>query len=151
MPASRLFVQQLISDILGVVENAFIKGANRSEFNKNIAYLEGQQTLDKIVTLYLRLMNLYYTIIKESKTVASTTVSSLTSPLFPRINWSSNSEQETSPSYSISNLVGTGIRPYRLQTSFLSSPSLCLLESVIRGSFSNFMVCILLFHKNSYF
>lgn len=138
------------NSVLGVVENAFIKGANRAEFNKNIAYLEGQQTLDKIVVLYLRLMNLYYTIIKESTTVAST-VSSITSPLFPRINWSSNTEQESSPSYTISNLVGTGIRPYRSRTSFLNSPSLRLLESTIRGSFSNFMVTLKLCLKPSLF
>ncbi|KAI6176991.1 Huntingtin [Aphelenchoides bicaudatus] len=114
-------------DRIRVVENAFIKGANRAEFNKNIAYLEGQQTLDKIVILYLRLMNLYYTIIKESTTVASTTAS-LASPLFPKISWSSSSEQESSPVYNISNLNNAGIRPYKSKTSFLNSSSLCLLE-----------------------
>lgn len=125
----------------GSVETAFIKGANRAEFNQNIAYLEGEQMLDKLLIIYLRLLNLYYTIIKELTTPVPT-VTTLTSPLFPRINWTTNTEHENSQSYYISNLTASGIRPYKMKTSFLNSPSLCLLESVIRGSFSNFMVII---------
>lgn len=47
---------------------------------------------------------------------------------------------EETRAYTVSNLVGTGVRPFRSTTSFLNSPSLKFLEPIIRGSFSNFMV-----------
>lgn len=123
--------------VSGIVESAFVHDANRADVNQNLVGSKGQQMLDRIVLVYLRIMNLYYTIIKESASPSK--ASSVALPLFTRITWTS-STRENSPSYSLSNLVGTGIRPYHSKTSFLNSPSLVSLESVIRGSFSNFMV-----------
>ncbi|KAI6240836.1 hypothetical protein M3Y99_00390800 [Aphelenchoides fujianensis] len=92
----------------GVVENAFIRNANRAEGNQNLMYVEGQQNLEKIVSLYLRVLNLYFTIIRES----SAKTSSTGSPLLMRVNWSSpgGGGAEESRSYSISHLLGTGVR-----------------------------------------
>ncbi|KAI6201528.1 Huntingtin [Aphelenchoides besseyi] len=132
-------VLRLLGSIFaGVVENAFIRNANRAEGNQNIMYIEGQQNLEKIVALYLRVLNLYFTIIKESSTKTTTVGSSL----LMGVNWASPlNGAEESRSYSISHLVGTGIRPFR-SSSFLNSTTLRLLEPSIRGSFLNFMTSL---------
>lgn len=126
----------------GSAEADFIRNANRAESGQNVALSEGQKMLERILIIYLRVLNLYYTVINESTATSA-------SPLFQRINWTSNSEQENSHLYGISNLSGSGIRPYKMKSSFFNSPSLCLIHPLIKGSLSNFMVGYVIREKQS--
>uniref|UniRef100_A0A914EL52 Huntingtin n=1 Tax=Acrobeloides nanus TaxID=290746 RepID=A0A914EL52_9BILA len=104
---------------------------------EDLLKLSTNNFVEKLIVVYLRIINLYYTILAEEKSknyVASTSVLSrpnLIPPSSPRMGERSRAE-------SLSNLIGTGIHTTR-PTSYLNSPVLLQLEHNLRGSFQNYM------------
>lgn len=69
----------------GSVENLFTQYANQPKDKDTLLFMDGQNVLDKVLELYLRVFNLYFTIVRESSTKIP--ASAMSSPLFTRTSW----------------------------------------------------------------
>ncbi|KAH7695435.1 huntingtin, partial [Aphelenchoides avenae] len=122
---------------LGVTEGSFIRVICEQEQipRESLPSVGDNHLLDRIITLYLRVLNFYYTILAEEKSKAQVANSSVLSrpnltPLSPKLG-------EESQTNRITFLVGTGIHPNR-PSSYTFSSSLKNLDSQFRGAYKNY-------------
>uniref|UniRef100_A0A1I7S7J4 Uncharacterized protein n=1 Tax=Bursaphelenchus xylophilus TaxID=6326 RepID=A0A1I7S7J4_BURXY len=81
-PSDFINALRLISLIFcGLMENSLSQYANQP---KEKDFLQGNAILDQVITVYLRVLNLYFTVIRENTTKLSSTMNS---PLFTKRNW----------------------------------------------------------------
>lgn len=74
----------------GCLENSFVQSANQPREKDQHMHVESE-LLDRVLLVYLRLLNLYFTVLRETSTKLPG--GSLASPLFSRAGWSGTGEE----------------------------------------------------------
>ncbi|PAV86250.1 hypothetical protein WR25_23899 [Diploscapter pachys] len=121
----------------GYCESNLVRSANelKQPDRSSLNYLPDSSSMDRLLLLPLRTLNLYYSLIAEHYSSISQSSSSILS----RPNLSAN-PKKASPSRiaDLSRLLGTSIHSYK-QSSFLESSVLRQLCPYIQGAHKNFM------------
>uniref|UniRef100_A0AC35F3Q7 Uncharacterized protein n=1 Tax=Panagrolaimus sp. PS1159 TaxID=55785 RepID=A0AC35F3Q7_9BILA len=133
--SSNISVDNLVT-ILNVLSylletKEFTAEAKTTEHSKNASKTKVKLEM-RVILVFLRVINLYYTVYVESK--AKQNAPSTTALFIPE----SPSKQDESRTNDISYLVGTGVHQMK-GANYNDSPALKSLESTIQGSYKNFM------------